>query len=179
MYNAAISKDPEQIPAWQGKIKLYEQMVNGAAGESKVDHLSECYEKMCKHHLETESDLTKYLAVSDKHWKLWERAGRLKKATSVLGEQSARCREKGDARREAEAVTALVRMLSQTKEELDANLQATLRKALECSVVSEGDQSVQNLDNFKALIKLLYKLRDMRDLLEVSVRMHGVFPDSR
>ena len=54
LYDSAISKDPDQLTAWQGKAKLCEQVMDKAAsstGETRAK-LSACYRKLATHHLE-------------------------------------------------------------------------------------------------------------------------------
>ena len=112
---------------------------------------------------------------------MWERAGEFGKAAETLAEISKVCEEKGDAQKKKEATSALIKMLSSpsTVDGLPSDLLSVLRGALEASVVSDGnDASVQNQENFKALIKLLYKTRDMESLLGVALSMLSAFPQS-
>ena len=54
LFDSAISKDPDQLTAWQGKAKLCEQVMDKAAsstGETRAK-LSACYGKLATHHLE-------------------------------------------------------------------------------------------------------------------------------
>ena len=128
-----------------------------------------------------EGDIAKYHAVQEKHWRMWEKAGDFEKAAGVLKEISKVCEEKGEGQKKKEATSALIRMLSNPSsiDTLSNDLLSVLRSALEASVVSDGtDASVQNQENFKALIKLLYKTRDMRSLLGAAVTMLSAFPQS-
>ena len=133
------------------------------------------------YNFEKEGDIGKYHAVQEKHWRMWEKAEDFEKAAEILEEISKVCEEKGDAQKKKEATSALIRMLSNpsTIDGLSNDLLSVLRGALEASVVSDGtDASVQNQENFKALIKLLYKTRDMRSLLGAAVSMLEAFPQS-
>ena len=54
LYDSAISKDPDQLTAWQGKAKLCEQVMDKAASSTDETRakLSACYKKLATHHLE-------------------------------------------------------------------------------------------------------------------------------
>ncbi len=160
MYDAAVAKDPAQLPAWQGKAKLYEQM-----GEERADKLAEAYKRLADHHLSKENDLTKYMVVAEKLWKLREKSGNLESAAEVIAEQMAACAERSDRHKERECRSELIRLLAQRQDDLSAGLLDTLRTNLETAVSASGaDQSIQNMENFKTLIKLYYKLREMEEL---------------
>ena len=90
LYDSAISKDPDQLTAWQGKARLCEQVMDKAAastnGEARAK-LSACYGKLAGHHSEKEGDMGKYHAVQEKHWRMWEKAEDFEKASLPDGVQ--------------------------------------------------------------------------------------------
>ena len=74
-----------------------------------------------------------------------------------------------------EAQVNLIRTLNTQAELSPENSEVLLR--LLADVLSE-DQSIQNQENMKILIKQLYRLRRMSELLDAALRMAGVFPKS-
>ena len=58
--------------------------------------------------------------------------------------------------------------------DLTEALDNVMLNSLECIVSDNG--SIQNMENFKLYLRLLYKTRKIVDMVKASLRMHSVFP---
>ena len=71
--------------------------------------------------------------------------------------------------------TELIRILGQNPN-LNPEQSEKLKQSL-LQVISDTSISIQNCEYLKTLIRLLYKTRDMEELLKVAFTMNGLFPE--
>ena len=126
------------------------------------------YAKLAAFH-ENPEGAQKYFEVTSKQFDVLVQNGDLDGAVEVARGQLKHC-----PARAREARASVVKILSQAANptpEQDAIQLEMLLESLE-----SPDESIQSMENFKTLIKLLYRLRRMETLLGWSVKMHEVFP---
>ena len=79
----------------------------------------------------------------------------------------------GNAHRVLQGHDEIVRLVKD-RADLTEALDNVMLNSLECIVSDNG--SIQNMENFKLYLRLLYKMRKIVDMVKASLRMHSVFP---
>ncbi|TRY80081.1 hypothetical protein TCAL_09328 [Tigriopus californicus] len=165
-YEKAIAKDAKQLTAWQGLVTFYEKSPNEFLKDKVValDSLSHLY-------LEAD-DRVKYYDFSTKHWQACLANQDLDSAIKVLQEQIQNLQQ-SQSNKLKEAKSNLIKLLNQ---QADLNEEQTkILAGLLNDTITESD-TIQNMESMKNYIKLLYKIRDMEELLSVALRMQVIFP---
>lgn len=140
--------------------------------ELKSD-LIKAYEHLTKVHAQAKT-LDKFWSCSEKWWQaLIADNDRYEDAIEVLEKQIEVMDHDQCKQRESRA--NVIRLLNERQGVLGQEGQDRLLRHLQAAI-QDHDQSIQNLENLKIKIKLLYKMRKMEELLTTALQMHQLFP---
>ena len=121
-------------------------------------------------------DPPKYYGISEKLVTLCQKLQDLEKVIEVLQIRIEYSEDKGKSDKIYYTRVELIKVLTNTSQ-LSDNQNELLKKVLN-QVISDDSKSIQNNEHFKLLIRHLYALRQMQELLEVAIRMSRLFPDT-
>jgi len=165
-YKRAIDSNPEQVVGWEGVLKFYEKQ----SDKKYADHHLEVLQKLVEFY---KDDVSKHFDVSSKLAQLQLDQLDLNGAVATLQNQAEYV--KSDPAKYKDSLDTMIKVLSSQNILSEAQNDA-FKEALENSVTD--NQTPTNMENLKHLIKLLYKVRDVGDLLLNAVRMSEIFSEN-
>ena len=165
-YNKATESNPDLPVAWEGLLKFYEKNK-----PSDPSHHTQVLQKLISFY---KDDPTKHFDVCSKLAQLQLESGDVDAAVETLRGQAENCETKSDQHRES--LSSIIKVLTTHHSSLTDQHNMILLEALE-TVVSDN-QTPTNMENMKHLIKLQYKLKNIQQVIEQSVRMISIFSDN-
>jgi tetratricopeptide (TPR) repeat protein len=173
-YKKATEASPEQLTAWQGLASFYEKQKEPK--KEDLIHLTKVYQKLLEF-MANANEMDKYLITSDKLVNIHvSKLQQIASAVKVLQERIKVCNEKGKEDKAYYGRTDIVKILSQSPHITDEESQ--LLKETLYSVISDTSTAIQNSEHLKIMIRLLYRNRDMEELIQVAFKMNKIFPES-
>ena len=97
------------------------------------------------------------------------------KTVSILEERIIFSKKIGKEDKVYHTNSELIRVLGQNNNLTEKQMQKLKASLLE--VISENSTTIQNSEHMKTYIKLLYKLREMEELLKIAFLMNKLFPE--
>ena len=123
-----------------------------------------------------ENDEKKYFNTSEKSVNIClTKLQDIDKAVSILEERIIFSQKIGKDDKVYHTNSELVRVLGQNNNLTEKQMHKLKASLLE--VISENSTTIQNSEHMKTYIKLLYKLRDMEELLKIAFVMNKLFPE--
>eukprot|EP00092_Neocalanus_flemingeri_P033930 GFUD01036895.1.p1 GENE.GFUD01036895.1~~GFUD01036895.1.p1 ORF type:complete len:1307 (+),score=422.74 GFUD01036895.1:54-3974(+) len=165
-YKRAVEFTPEQVVGWEGLLKFYEKQ----DGQKFVAHHMEVLQKLMELYKE---DASKYFDASSKLAQLQLDQLDLNGAVATLQNQAEFVQN--DPIKFKESLGTMIKVLSSQSTLSDAQ-NVAFKEALEKSMTD--NQTPTNMENFKHLIKLLYKVREIDNLLLKAVKMTEIFSEN-
>ena len=175
-YKKATDSNPDQLTGWQGFASFIEKKKDKATNED-LQQLTMIYDKMLDFFSKS-NDMVKFYATSEKIVTLF--TGKLKKIDSAVEALDKRMKvslEKDKSDKANYARTEIIKILNQNALDLNDDQNQLLKKTL-LEVITDDSKSAQNNEHMKILVKLLYNLRDMEELLKLVLKMSHLYPES-
>ena len=162
----AVEINPDQVVGWEGLLKFYEKQND----KKHIGHRIEVLQKLTEFY---KDDTDKYFDVTSKLAQLQLDQLDLNGAVATLQNQADSAAN--DPTKYKDSLETMIKVLSSQNILSDAQ-NIAFKHALENSVTN--NQTPTNMENLKHLIKLLYKVRDIENLLHSAGRMAEIFTEN-
>ncbi|XP_046996555.1 tetratricopeptide repeat protein 37 [Schistocerca americana] len=159
-FRKAIEASPKQLLAWQGLASFYEK----DDSETAYKELYPVYQQL----LILETDIGKYREICNKLAELTLKSKKCDTFAEILDYQI----EIVSDEKKSIALRTLVTVLGQIPD-LNAKLSAKLEDAL--SLILQDDLEEEKEDYYKKYLKLLYKCKKYKELMNEAINMHLLY----